>query len=68
MSAALLEEKFAKAFLSSPLRVSIGTLAEGRFLEVNDAFLRDQWVHRDQVIGRTSPELGLWANPEVAGG
>ena len=58
------EEKFAKAFLSSPLRVSIGTLAEGRFLEVNDAFLRDHGFTRDQVIGRTSPELGLWANPE----
>ena len=58
------EEKFAKAFLSSPLRVSIGTLAEGRFLEVNDAFLRDHGFTRDQVIGRTSPELGLWANPD----
>ena len=35
------EDKFAKAFRSSPLRVSISTLAEGRFLEVNDTFLRD---------------------------
>ncbi len=58
------EEKFAKAFRSSPFRVSIGTLAEGRFLEVNDAFLRDHGFARDQVIGRTSPELGLWAHPE----
>ena len=58
------EEKFAKAFRSSPFRVSIGTLAEGRFLEVNDAFLRDHGFTREQVIGRTSPELGLWANPE----
>src|SRR6266545_791026 len=58
------EEKFAKAFRSSPLRVSISTLAEGRFLEVNDAFLRDHGFTREQVIGRTSPELGLWSNPE----
>jgi len=58
------EEKFAKAFRASPLRVSIGTLAEGRFLEVNDAFLRDHGFTREQVIGRTSPELGLWFNPE----
>ena len=35
------EDKFAKAFQSSPLRVSISTLAEGRFVEVNDTFLRD---------------------------
>ena len=57
------EEKFAKAFRSSPLRVSIGTLAEGRFLEVNDAFLRDHGFTREQVVGKTSPELGLWFNP-----
>ena len=58
------EEKFAKAFRSSPFRVTIGTLAEGRFIEVNDAFLRDHGFTREQVIGRTSPELGLWANPD----
>jgi PAS domain S-box-containing protein len=58
------EEKFAKAFRSSPFRVTIGTLAEGRFIEVNDAFLRDHGFTRDQVIGKTSPELGLWARPE----
>jgi PAS domain S-box-containing protein len=58
------EEKFAKAFRSSPFRVTIGTLAEGRFIEVNDAFLRDHGFTREQVIGRTSPELGLWDRPE----
>ena len=57
------EDKFAKAFRSSPLRVSISTLAEGRFLEVNDTFLRDHGLSREQVIGRTSSELGLWADP-----
>ena len=57
------EDKFAKAFRSSPLRVSISTLAEGRFVEVNETFLRDHGFTREQVIGRTSPELGLWADP-----
>jgi PAS domain S-box-containing protein len=57
------EDKFAKAFQSSPLRVSISTLAEGRFIEVNETFLRDHGFTREQVIGRTSPELGLWADP-----
>ena len=58
------EDKFAKAFQSSPLRVSISTLAEGRFVEVNDTFLRDHGFRREEVIGRTSPELGLWAEPQ----
>ncbi|MFL5518129.1 MAG: PAS domain S-box protein, partial [Gemmatimonadales bacterium] len=57
------EDKFAKAFQSSPLRVSISTLNEGRFVEVNETFLRDHGFTREQVIGRTSPELGLWAEP-----
>ena len=57
------EDKFAKAFQSSPLRVSISTLAEGRFVEVNDTFLRDHGFRREEVIGRTSSELGLWAEP-----
>jgi PAS domain S-box-containing protein len=57
------EDKFAKAFRAAPMRVSIGTLAEGRFVEVNDTFLRDHGFTREQVIGRTSPELGLWADP-----
>ncbi len=57
------EDKFAKAFQSSPLRVSISTLEEGRFVEVNETFLRDHGFTREQVIGRTSPELGLWADP-----
>jgi PAS domain S-box-containing protein len=58
------EDKYAKAFRAAPMRVSIGTLAEGRFVEVNDTFLRDHGFTREEVIGRTSPELGLWADPD----
>jgi len=50
-----------------PLRVSIGTLAEGRFLEVNDAFLRDHGFTRT-VIGRTSPSSGYGPTRRIAGG
>lgn len=57
------EDKFAKAFRSSPLRVSITTLADGRFVEVNDTFLHDHGLTRAQVIGRTAEELGLLADP-----
>ena len=58
----LSEEKFARIFHSSPLRVSISTLEEGRLLEVNDTFLRDLGRSREQVIGRTALELGLYAD------
>jgi PAS domain S-box-containing protein len=59
------EEKFAKAFRSSPFPITIATLGEGRFLEVNEAFVRDVGFSREEVLGHTSAELGLWRDPEA---
>lgn len=56
------EEKFAKAFRCCPSAISISTLAEGRSIEVNEAFLRSSGYQRDEVIGRTASELNLWVN------
>ncbi len=57
------EEKFSKAFHGSPESISITTLKEGRFVEVNDGFLRDKGYSRKEIIGRTSAELGIFTNP-----
>ncbi len=54
------EERFEKAFRSSPAATAILTLAEGRFVDVNDAFLRLTGRKRDDVIGHTSVELGVF--------
>jgi len=53
-------ERFARAFRASPVAVSI-TLLDGRFLDINDAFLRLLGHAREQVLGCTSVELGVWA-------
>jgi len=58
------EEKFAKAFRSSPLAITIATQAHGRYVDVNDAFLQMLGYERSAVIGRTAVELGVWADPE----
>ena len=58
------EEKFAKAFRSSPDAVSITTLKEGRFLDVNEGFLKITGYSRSEVIDHTSIELGIWPSPE----
>jgi PAS domain S-box-containing protein len=58
------EEKFAKAFHSSPNPISITTLKEGRCLDVNDSFLRTTGYQREEIVGRTTLELGIWARPE----
>jgi len=54
------EERFAKAFRSSPVAITISTLSEGRYLDVNDAFLKIMDYPREAVIGRTVRELGIW--------
>ena len=58
------EEKFSKAFHLGPDAVTITSIADGRFLEVNDNFLRLTGYARDEIIGRSTLELGLWANPK----
>jgi PAS domain S-box-containing protein len=57
------EEKFSKAFRSSPVEIVIATLEEGRLVDVNESFERTIGYTRDQAIGRTTMELGLWVNP-----
>ena len=58
------EEKFSKAFRSSPLAVTISTKHEGRYLDANEAFLRMLGYSRSEIIGRSSVQLGVWAKPE----
>ena len=53
------EEKFSKAFETSPAAISIATLPDGRWIEVNDALIKMIGYSREESIGRTSAELGL---------
>jgi PAS domain S-box-containing protein len=39
-------------------------LEDGRFLNVNDAFTTITGFQRNEVLGRTSVEIGLWFDPE----
>jgi PAS domain S-box-containing protein len=59
------EENFYKAFNASPEPITITTLTEGRYLDVNESFLRAPGYRRDDVIGRTSVDLKVWEDPEV---
>jgi PAS domain S-box-containing protein len=56
------EEKFAKAFRSSPIAVAVTRLSDGRVIEVNEAMLKLLHFTRDEVIGRTTLELGIWVD------
>lgn len=58
------EEKFSKAFRSSPDAISITTLTDGRYIEVNDSFCRLFGYSRLEVMDHTTSELNLWVNSD----
>jgi PAS domain S-box-containing protein len=58
------EEKFAKAFRLSPVYLCISTLAEGRYLEANEAMQRGIDRTHDGIVGHTATEIGMWKSLE----
>jgi PAS domain S-box-containing protein len=54
------EEKFSKAFRSSPVSIAITNVAEGRILDVNDTFQLTFGFRRDDIVGKTAREINLW--------
>ncbi len=58
------EEKFTTIFRTIPDPIVITNLTEGRLLEVNNRMIEFYGYSREEMIGRTTLELGLWKNLE----
>ena len=58
------EAKFLQAFQQSPDAININRLEDGVYLDVNEGFLRTTGWSREEVVGRRSSEVGIWADPE----
>lgn len=56
------EEKFSKAFYDSTAVMALSTFEGDRFIDINETFLKMFGYERDEVIGRTASELGIWEN------
>ena len=54
---------FAKSFQASPALTALSRLDDNRIIEANEAFLNAAGYTRDEVLGRTSLELGIWSDP-----
>lgn len=59
----VLQATMDRIFRATPLSVTLSVLDDGRYLMVNDGFVRMSGYTREEVIGRTAVELGLWADP-----
>jgi PAS domain S-box-containing protein len=58
------EERFSKAFHASPDAIVISRLSDGLVLEVNEGWSTIFGHKPNEVIGRKSLDLGVYANPE----
>ncbi len=59
---AKLGDYFAQAFHLSPAVMLLARLPEGELIEVNDTFARLSGFRREDVIGRTTLDLGVWVD------
>src|SRR5208337_4549008 len=58
------EERFSRFFRASPVATSISRFSDGQIVDANDAFLRLYGYTREDLIGHSPLDLGMWANPE----
>ena len=59
------EEKFSKAFHTSPDSMSITDLETGKYLEVNEAHAKIFGFSREESVGRSPLEMGILENTEA---
>lgn len=59
------EERFHKAFLNGPVSKSIISKKDCRFIDVNDNWLKITGYCREEVIGKTVPELNIFSGEVI---
>ena len=56
------EEKFRLAFHTSPDSININRLSDGMYIDINEGFTRLTDYSREDVLGKTSLDLNIWAD------
>jgi two-component system cell cycle sensor histidine kinase/response regulator CckA len=59
------EARFATAFGASPYPIVITDVETGAIVDANDALLKGAGYHRDEIIGRSVIDLGVWPSGEA---
>jgi PAS domain S-box-containing protein len=58
------EDRYSKAFKSSPYSITITSVEDGKFIEVNDAFTSIFGFTREEATANSSIGLKIWVNIE----
>ena len=57
------EALFSAAIQSSPIFIAMTRMEDGQFVLMNDAFVSWSGYARNEIIGRSALELGMWEDP-----
>lgn len=58
------EQFFRKAFDLSPDAINVNRMHDGLYVMVNEGFTNISGYSKEELIGRSSLELNIWADPE----
>jgi diguanylate cyclase (GGDEF)-like protein/PAS domain S-box-containing protein len=58
------EERYRTAFQTSIDAICINNVGDGTYIDVNRAFLDILGYEREDIIGKSSLDLGIWADPQ----
>ena len=58
------KQRFEQLFRHNPALMALSTLPDRRFVDVNDAFLETLGYSKDDIIGKTAGEIGLFIYSE----
>ena len=61
---AISEERYRVAFQTCLDAININRFSDGMYLECNQAFLNTTGYTRDEIIGHSSLDLNIWADPQ----
>ncbi|MDM8350845.1 EAL domain-containing protein [Pseudomonas sp. sp1636] len=61
----LSEQKFASVFQQCPDILVIARRADGRLLDVNNAFEQQTGIPVSEALGKTASELNIWGIPDI---
>ncbi len=58
------EHTFKTIFKTSPDAITLTRISDGRYIDINDSFMRIMGYQPEDIIGKTALELNIWKNNE----